>query len=127
MHFYRFYGKNLQLSLLSSPLDLHEQNGPLRETLATDISLAFARASTPCLIYQYQQAKATSHPLHQEISGSGRQTIPPNRAAWLQGPFARSTDEMHLTNRGEEETEPRFVQIHCCGLCVSVYFAGSDH
>lgn len=65
MHFYRFCGKNPRLPLLFSPLDLHERNGPLRETLVTDISLAFAQSSTPCLVYQCQQAEAASHPLHQ--------------------------------------------------------------
>lgn len=127
MHFYRFCDKTLQPSLRFSRLDLHEGNGPLREKLAIDISLAFARSLVPYLIYQCQQAEAASHPLHRGIYGSGQQTSLPSRAVWRRGPFARSIDEIHLRHHVEEETGQKFAQMYYCGSCESVYLLGSDH
>ena len=69
MRFYRFCDKNLQLPLLSCPLDLHERNGLLRERLVVDISLAFAQSLVLCLIYLCQQAEAAFRPLHPKIFG----------------------------------------------------------
>ena len=122
MHFYHSCDRSPQSSWPFSPLDLHEQNDPLRGKLAADISLAFARSLTPCLIYQCQQAAAAFHPLHQGNFGSGQQTSPPSRAVWLPDPFARSIDEIRLKGHGGEETERRFVQKCYCGS----YETGND-
>lgn len=62
MHFDRFCDRNLQLSLLFSPLGLREGNGPPRGTLAIGISLAFAQSLTPYPICQCRQGQAAFHP-----------------------------------------------------------------
>ena len=120
-HFYRFCDKNLPLLLPSFPLDLHEQNGLLRETLAIGICLAFAQSSVPYPTYPCQQVEAAFRPLHPGTFDLDRQTSLPNKAVWLRGRFARSIDEKHLQHHGEEEMGQRYVQMYYCGLCENVY------